>query len=158
MPANLDQANAFVLKHHRHHETVFRHKFSLAACDPTGAVRAVAIVSNPVSRKLDDGWTLEVRRLCSDGAKNACSLLYAACWRAARELGYRRMLTYVLASETGNTLKAAGWKQVALTTPHQIQWHTRPGRGLPNVQIKRRFEVRVQGDYPEPIWQSGGPT
>lgn len=72
----------------------------------------VAIVGRPVSRHLDDGWTLEVNRLCTDGSRNACSALYAAAWRAARAMGYKRLVTYILESENGASLRAAGWKCV----------------------------------------------
>lgn len=58
---------------------------------------------------LQDGFTCEVTRLATDGTTNACSMLYGAARRAAKSLGYRRIITYVLASETGNSLRAAGW-------------------------------------------------
>lgn len=72
----------------------------------------VAIVGRPVSRYLDDGWTLEVNRLCTDGTRNACSFLYAAAWRATRNMGYKKLITYILDTEKGTSLKAAGWKCV----------------------------------------------
>ena len=81
-PVSLKEANAFVEQHHRHHKPVVGHKFSIACTDGEKIV-GVAIVGRPVSRYLDDGWTLEVNRLCTDGTKNACSMLYAAAWRAA---------------------------------------------------------------------------
>ena len=88
IPVSLSQANDFVEQHHRHHKPVRGHKFSIG-CITDGRLAAVAIVGRPVSRHLDDGFTLEVNRLCSDGTKNACSFLYAAAARAAKELGYR---------------------------------------------------------------------
>jgi hypothetical protein len=107
----LDQANAFVASHHRHHKPVIGHKFSIGAHDGD-ALRGVAIVGRPVARHRDDGLTLEVTRLCSDGTRNVCSMLYSASWRAARALGYERLGTYILASEDGTSLKAAGWRVV----------------------------------------------
>lgn len=107
---SLDEANAFVARVHRHHGRVVSHKFSLAALDDAGRVRGVAIVGRPVARGLDDGKTLEVVRLATDEAPNACSFLYA---RAARALGYTRIVTYVLASETGTSLRASGWTRAA---------------------------------------------
>lgn len=83
-PITLKEANAFVGQHHRHHKPVVGHKFSIGCTDGEKIV-GVAIVGRPVSRYLDDGWTLEVTRLCTDGTWNACSMLYAAAWRAARE-------------------------------------------------------------------------
>ncbi len=83
VPITLKEANQFVRDHHRHHGPVTGHKFSIAASDGEKIVGTV-IVGRPVSRHLDDGWTLEVSRLCTDGTRNACSMLYAAAWRAAR--------------------------------------------------------------------------
>ena len=83
-----DKKRLFVAAHHRHHKPVIGHKFSIAVSE-NGIVRGVAMVGRPVSRRLDDGWTLEVSRCCTDGASNACSMLYGAAWRAAKALGYR---------------------------------------------------------------------
>ena len=76
-PVSLAEANAFVAEHHRHHKPVRGHKFSLG-CMVNGQLVGVAIVGRPVSRYLDDGLTLEVNRLCTDGTQNACSFLYGA--------------------------------------------------------------------------------
>lgn len=94
-PVSLKEANAFVAENHRHHKPVTGHKFSIACADGEKIV-GVAIVGRPVSRHLDDGWTLEVNRLCTDGTRNACSMLYAAAWRAARAMGYHKLITYIL--------------------------------------------------------------
>lgn len=111
VPVTLAEANAFVEQNHRHHGKTVGHKFSVAVADTeTGEIVGVAIVGRPVSRHLDNGWTLEVNRLCTDGTKNACSMLYAAAWRAARAMGYKKLITYILDSESGTSLKAAGWK------------------------------------------------
>lgn len=90
VPMTLREANAFVEQNHRHHGTTVGHKFSIGLSDGEKIV-GVAIVGRPVSRHLDDGWTLEVNRLCTDGTRNACSMLYAAAWRAARAMGYKRV-------------------------------------------------------------------
>jgi hypothetical protein len=74
----------------------------------------VVIVGRPVARMLDNGWTLEVNRCCTDGTRNACSLLYGAAWRAAKALGYRRLITYTLPEEGGASLRGAGWKDLGL--------------------------------------------
>lgn len=109
VPMTLREANAFVEQNHRHHGPVAGHKFSIGLSDGEQIV-GVAIIGRPVSRHLDDGWTLEVNRLCTDGSRNACSMLYAAAWRAARAMGYKRLVTYILESENGASLRAAGWK------------------------------------------------
>ncbi len=111
LPITLADANAFVQRHHRHHPPVVGHKFSLAAAKG-GQVVGVAITGRPVSRLRDDGLTLEVTRLCTDGSRNACSFLYGAAARAAFALGYRRIGTYTLPSEGGASLRAAGWQLV----------------------------------------------
>ena len=107
-PMSLADANSFVAEHHRHHKPVRGHKFSLG-CMANGRLAGVAIVGRPVSRYLDDGLTLEVNRLCTDGTKNACSFLYGAAARAAKVLGYHRIVTYILDTENGSSLKAAGY-------------------------------------------------
>ncbi len=108
-PINLDEANAFVATMHRHHKPVPGAKFCLAVSDEAGAVRGVAIVGRPVARASDTGYTLEVNRCCTDGARNACSMLYGAAWRAAKALGYRRLITYTTPTEGGASLRGAGW-------------------------------------------------
>jgi hypothetical protein len=111
IPFTLEEANAFVALHHRHHKPVIGHKFSIAVAEGE-TVRGVAIVGRPVARLLDDGWTLEVNRCCTDGARNACSILYGAAWRAAKALGFRRLITYTLPEEGGASMRAAGWRLV----------------------------------------------
>ena len=108
VPLELKEANAFVGELHRHHVPVHRDKFRVGVSDGSKLV-GVAQVGRPVSRVLDDGQTLEVVRLCTDGTKNACSFLYSRCARIAEELGYRRIITYILESECGSSLKASGW-------------------------------------------------
>ncbi len=110
-PISISDASAFVSEHHRHHRAPQGGLFAVAASQ-NGEIVAVAIVGRPVARMLQDGWTAEVIRLASNGVKNACSMLYGAAWRAARALGYKRLITYILDTEPGTTLKAAGWKLV----------------------------------------------
>ena len=108
VPVSLREANAYVDAHHRHHGRVVGHKFSVG-CEQDGQLVGVAIVGRPVSRYLDDGSTLEVTRLCSNGERNVCSFLYGAAARAAKALGFRKIITYTLDTEPGTSLKAAGW-------------------------------------------------
>ena len=107
-PINLKTANAFVQQYHRHHKPTRGHKFSIGVSE-NGALVGVAICGRPVARRLDDGYTLEVNRLCTDGTPNACSILYAAAYRAARAMGYNKVVTYILDTENGSSLKAAGY-------------------------------------------------
>lgn len=107
-PINLKEANAFVAKLHRHHKPVPGCKFCVAVSN-NGQVVGIAIVGRPVSRHLDDGWTLEVNRCCTDGTRNACSMLYGSSWKVAKALGYKRLITYTLPEEGGASLRGAGW-------------------------------------------------
>ena len=107
-PINLKTANAFVQQYHRHHKPTRGHKFSIGVSE-NGALVGVAICGRPVARRLDDGYTLEVNRLCTNGTPNTCSILYAAAYRAARAMGYNKVVTYILDTENGSSLKAAGY-------------------------------------------------
>lgn len=107
-PITFRQACDFVNEHHRHHKPAVGCKFSLGLFDESKLV-GVAICGRPVSRKLDDGLTCEINRLCTDGTRNACSMLYGACCRVAKEMGYERIITYILESENGASLKASNF-------------------------------------------------
>ena len=140
VPITFAEANEFVKEHHRHHGKVAGHKFSVAAAKE-GVIVGVAIVGRPVSRYLDDGWTLEVNRLCTDGTRNACSFLYAAAWRAARAMGYKKLVTYILESESGTSLRAAGWRCVGQAGGLRWTGRSRPRVDLYPAQMKLRFEI-----------------
>lgn len=108
-PITFEEAATFVDRFHRHHKRPQGYKFAVAV-SADDVVIGVAIVGRPVARGNDDGWTLEVTRVCvRDGNKNAASMLYGACWRAARALGYKRLVSYTLSEEPGTSLVAAGW-------------------------------------------------
>ncbi len=143
VPITLKEANAFVAEHHRHHGPVTGHKFSIGLSDGEKIV-GVAITGRPVSRYLDDGWTLEVNRLCTDGTRNASSKLYAAAWRAARAMGYKRLITYILESESGASLRAAGWKCIGQAGGLQWTGRRRPEVDLYPQQMKLRFQKEVE--------------
>lgn len=139
MPITLAEANAFVTEHHRHHTAVVGHKFSIAAVDG-GRICGVVIVGRPVSRVRDDGVTLEVTRLCTDGTRNACSFLYGAAAKAAFALGYQRLGTYISPEEGGASLRAAGWRKIAET----------PGRSW-SVSSRPRIDKHPLGQ--KELWQ-----
>lgn len=108
VPLELKAANEYVERLHRHHVPVHRDKFRLGA-EKNGELVGVIQVARPVSRYLDDGNTLEVVRCCTNGERNACSFLYSRAARITREMGYKKLITYILASEDGASLKASGW-------------------------------------------------
>ena len=104
----------------------------------------MVIVGRPVSRYLDDGWTLEVNRLCTDGSRNACSMLYSAAWRAARAMGYKRLITYILESESGASLRAAGWKCIGQAGGLRWTGRRKPTVDLYPAQMKVRYQREVK--------------
>ena len=143
-PINLDEANAFVAEHHRHHKPVPGAKICVAVSEED-VVRGVAIVGRPVARHLDDGWTVEVNRCCTDGTKNACSMLYATAWKAARAMGYTSLITYTLESEGGASLRGAGWRCVGQTSTANRGWNTpsRPRVDTHPLQQKLKWSADV---------------
>lgn len=108
-PLTLAQANNLVLRWHRHHGKKQTHRFSVGVFDDTGVCHGAAIVDRPANAQTDQYHIAEVSRLVTDATPNACSMLYTACARAAKSLGYQRIQTFILESESGASLRAAGW-------------------------------------------------
>ena len=126
VPVTLREANDFVEQHHRHNGRTVRNggKFAIG-CGNDDGLAGVAIVGRPLARMLDDGWTAEVLRVCvsPDALKNAPSMLYGASWRAWRAMGGKRLVTYTLQSESGASLRGAGWSIVAECRGHKNGWN-----------------------------------
>jgi hypothetical protein len=140
-PINLDEANAYVHKYHRHHKPVVGSKFQIAvSCEDK--IVGVVIVGRPVSRHLDDGWTLEVNRCCTDGTRNACSKLYSTAWQVAKNLGYKRLITYTLQEEGGASLRGAGWALLGLR-----------GGGNWNVKTRPRIDTKEIMQGQKLLWE-----
>lgn len=140
IPIELKEANSFVEQLHRHHDPVYRDKFRLGCTDKTGKLCGVIQAARPVSRNLDDGFTIEVVRCCTDGTFNACSFLYSRIARISKEMGYRKIITYILDSESGSSLKAAGWKFEAETQGNR-SWNcpSRPRKTTAPICAKQRW-------------------
>lgn len=141
----LSEAAEFVDNFHRHNKAPQGGLFATGVSDGHSLV-GVAIVGRPVARALDDGQTAEVVRCCvlSSAPRNACSFLYARCWQAAKALGWRRLVTYTLQTESGASLRGAGWRVVAqLPARDAGGWKSRPGREWQSVvgQAKLRWEA-----------------
>lgn len=134
-PVTLREARAYVDQHHRHHRAPQGGIFAVAVSDDSG-IRGVAIVGRPVARTLQDTYTAEVTRVCTDGAHNACSMLYGAAWRAARAMGYKRMITYTLNTEPGTSLRAAGWRVIGETAGGSWDRKSRPRVDTHPLQAK----------------------
>ncbi len=144
MPVDFAEACEFIRQHHRHHIPPIGHRASIACADGDSVV-GVAVMGRPVARRLDDGLTLEVTRVATDGTEHACSKLYGACWKLARALGYRRLITYTLKTESGSSLRAVGWRCIEAPTP-EGQWWSRPSRPRVDkhpLQAKLRWEVAL---------------
>src|SRR5438128_855749 len=107
MPVSQRQSRIFIALHHRHNEAPIASVFQIGISE-NGELVGVAMVGLPKARMACDGKTLEVNRTCTFGTKNANSILYGAFARAAKALGWSRLITYTLPSEGGVSLKAAG--------------------------------------------------
>lgn len=149
-PITLKQANAFVAEHHRHNKPVVGHKYSIGVFETDGGIHGVAIVGHPVARRLDDGLTAEVMRVCTDGTHNACSILYGACARIAKEMGYERIVTYTLESEPGTSLKASGW--VECGSAGGTDWSV-PSRPRETIQVTLFGEERKYPNEKKIRWE-----
>jgi hypothetical protein len=142
-PISFREAMAFIDKHHRHHKRPRGWLFGIGVNDGTSVV-GVVVVGRPVARMLQDGFTAEVTRCCTTGARNACSMLYRAAWRAARAMGYLRLVTYTLPEEGGVSLRAAGFTLVgeagggSWSRAKRLRVDTAP------LQTKLRWEVKSE--------------
>lgn len=142
VPIKQKDAKAFVKAHHRHHKPPVGSIFQIA-CAVDDKIVGVIIAGRPVARMLDDGWTVEVTRCCTNGHKNACSMLYAAAWRAARALGYKKAITYILGSEKGISVKAAGWKCIGKCGGGTWNCKSRPRIDKHPTEGKLLFKVNL---------------
>lgn len=129
-PISLKAAQEFVREHHRHNKPPVGHKFSVGLFVGDALV-GVAVAGRPVARMLDDGLTLEVTRTCTDGTRNANSMLYGAIVRAATALGYAKCVTYTQHDETGASLRGAGWTPAA-QLPARAGWDS-PSRSREDI-------------------------
>lgn len=152
MPVTNEDAKTFVECFHRHHGSSVQARFCLGAIDEAGLIRAVVMVGRPVARLLDDGWTLEVNRLASDGCENACSALYSAARRVAKEMGYRKLVTYIREDEPGTSLRAAGWRFEEAIRARSWNMPGRPRQDKTEVVRRGRWSVDLRPDKPFIRW------
>lgn len=151
VPITIKAAKAFVAEHHRHNKPPVGHKFSIGVCDDEGTLRGVAMVGRPIAAALDDGLTAEVNRTCTDGYPNANSALYGAAWRIAQAMGYRRLVTYTQADESGSSLTAAGWVKVRDLPP-------RKGWAASSVALRAMRDPVGNGGVARARWEKSGNT
>lgn len=139
VPIFQDEAFAFISQNHRHHKKPVGSVFQVALSDGEKIV-GVAIVGRPNGRMQQDGFTLEVTRLCTDGTPNACSMLYSSCWRVSKNMGYRKLITYILNTEPGTSLKASGWQLIGERGGGSWSVKSRPRVDKHPLQKKLLFE------------------
>jgi hypothetical protein len=146
-PLTLAQANEMVARWHRHHKPFQGHRFSVGVFDEAGQPHGAAIVGRPVGGGTQQLLIAEISRLVTDGTYNACSLLYGACARAAKAMGYLRIQTFILAGEPGTSLKAAGWQFERLS--HPIGWDNgnRPRNPVPDEGRRKQLWFRELNHY-----------
>ena len=143
VPVTFEDACGFVAMWHRHHRPPVGHLWSVGVADEAAILRGVAIVGRPVARSFDDGLTVEVTRLATDGTPNAGSMLYGAAWAGAKARGYRRLVTYTQQGEGGGSLRAAGYRVVA----------ERPARAGWTAPSRPREDRGVDG-IPRTLWEA----
>jgi hypothetical protein len=148
VPLTLAQARRYVAEHHRHNEPPVGHRFSIGL-ERDGSLVGVVIAGRPVARGADDGRTIELVRLTTEGDRNACSRLYSAACRAAFAMGYLRVITYTLAGEPGSSLRASGFTEDAHLTERGDGWASRPGRA---VGQPRLFDPPKMPTGPKTRW------
>lgn len=149
VPLTQRQAASYIARWHRHHPPSRGDVFRVAVEDEDGEIRGVATIGRPVSRAFDNGRTLEVNRVATDGCPNACSALYGAAWRAAKALGYDRLITYTLKREGGASLRGAGWRVVGERNGRS--WAAESGPTRP-----RDDNYSAVGEQ-KVLWEAGGP-
>ena len=160
VPLTISEAKVFIDREHRHHRAPVGGNFAIGAARDGEVVGAV-VVGRPVSRVLaQDDYTAEVTRLASDGSRNVCSLLYAAAWRAARAMGYRRLITYTLDTEPGTSLRAVGFREVGRTKGGSWDRPDRPRVDKHPTQPKIRWELtsRTTDELSPRATHSSGPS
>ena len=124
VPITLQEASAYIDRHHRHNAGPKFHKFSICLRapgepEPVG----VAVAGIPKARHQMDGETLEINRCCTDVRyADVCSCLYARAIRIGREMGYHRFLTYTLPEESGSSLRAVGFQPDGITKSSAKGW------------------------------------
>lgn len=149
----LKTANLLVEQLHRHHKPVQGHRFSIGCMNATNQLVGACIVGRPVARLAGHPTdVLEVTRLVTDGTKNVCSMLYAAAARAGKAMGYLKIQTYILESELGTTLKAAGWRNEGIAGGGQWK-HTdgKPRRTDQPTEKKQRWSLILNDDRQRPL-------
>lgn len=142
-PIHLKEANKYIEQYHRHNIATAGGKFAVSCYDNDMLV-GVAICGRPVSRKLDNGTTLEIYRNCTNGTHNACSKLYGACIRIAKNMGYKKIITYTLESENGASLKASNFTFAGKCGGKQWSGKRKRDYYVAPPEMKNRWEYIIE--------------
>lgn len=145
VPITYRRACRFITEHHRHHKSPQGMKFAIGVEDD-GRLCGVAIVGRPVSRIFDDGFTAEITRSCTDGTPHVNSMLYGACRAAAKAMGYRRIVTYTEESESGASLKGAGFWKAKELAPRK-NWSES------SVALREKRDPNGRGGVARGLWE-----
>lgn len=140
-PITLKKASEYINQNHRHHNATVGCKFAIGCFDNDKMV-GCAVCGRPVSRHLDDGLTCEINRVCTDGTHNACSMLYGACCRIAKAMGYKLIITYTLLSEPGSSLRASNFEDAGQAGGTHWTGKRNRGQDIP-AEMKRRWEKKL---------------
>lgn len=147
VPLSFRVAAEYVGQFHRHNKPPTGSKFCIGV-EQDGVLAGVAMVGRPIARAFDNGQTAEVTRTCTQGAANANSILYGACWRVAKAMGYTRIITYTQAEETGTSLRAAGWVRVKDLPPRK-SW----AASTRNPRLLAMRDVVGNGGVARVLWE-----
>lgn len=143
IPITLKTASDYINRFHRHHKATVGCKFAVAVTIDD-KICGIAVCGRPVSRHLDNGYNLEILRVCTDGTPNACSMLYGACCRIAKQMGYTDVYTYTLASENGASLKASNFECEGMAGGTHWTGKRDRGQDIPN-EMKIRWHKKFEG-------------
>ena len=135
-PVTFRQASDYINQYHRHHRATVGCKFCIGLYENEKLI-GCAVCGRPVSRYLDDGLTCEINRVCTDGTRNACSMLYGACCRTAKAMGYRQIITYTLESESGTSLKASNFLDDGIAGGKIWTGNRKRNNGVPQEKKRR---------------------
>ena len=152
VPVTFADAIRFVGLHHRHSKPPVTWRFGVGLVDGSSELVGVGIAGIPKSRMLmaQDPRLVEILRVCTLQSPNACSMLYGALCRAAKALGYRRAITYTMQTESGSSLRAAGFAVVAECESHN-GWHVGESRTY-GAQLDL-FGIYQDGSPPKYRWE-----
>lgn len=147
VPLNFKRASEYVARFHRHNKPPIGCKFCIGVEDEAGILEGVAQCGRPIARHFDDGVTLEINRTCTNGARNANSMLYGACRAIAKAMGYRRIITYTQGDESGASLRAAGFVKVRDMKPRN-DWASSSGDAN-----RGNRQTGYAGGVPRSLWE-----